>query len=488
MDNAAKAAMLREIDRVIQQGPFKPTWESLSQYQTPAWYRKAKFGIFIHWGVYSVPAFGSEWYPRNMYIKGSKEFEHHVKTYGPHRDFGYKDFVPLFKAEKYDPAAWADLFLEAGARYVIPVAEHHDGFQMYKSSLSHWNAAEMGPCRDTTAELRAALEARGIVPGASTHRIEHWFFLGHGKEFDSDVRDPIPRDHLYWPAMPEPADHFNRNAECPPSDEFMEDWLLRCCELADRLRPWALYFDWWILQDSVKPWLKKFTAYYYNRAKEWGIEPVINYKQDTFMFGAAVPDMERGHFANVQPYPWQTDTAIAKNSWGYTDNNDFKQPQELLRTLVDVVSKNGNLLLNVGPKADGTIAPEEAAVLKSMGAWLKENGEAIYDTVPWRVFGEGPTNIEEGQFGEGKELRYTREDLRFTVKGDSLYVTALAWPEDGKITVRALSLPAFIGGIAQVRLLSGNRDVSWLRDEQGLHIACPGLSGDTPVVFKVTML
>ncbi len=488
LSEAERAARLEEIERVAARGPFHDTWESLTQFQAPAWYKDAKFGIFIHWGVYSVPAFNNEWYPRNMYIQGTPEFEHHQKTYGPHKEFGYKDFIPLFKAERFDPDAWAALFEEAGARYVIPVAEHHDGFQMYESNLSHWNAAEMGPCRDTTRALQQALHARGIPMGVSSHRIEHWFFLGHGKEFDSDMKDPIPKDHLYWPSMPEPKDHFNRDAECPPSQEFMNDWLLRCCELVDKFHPVVVYFDWWILQNVMKPYIKKFAAYYYNRSREWGVEPAIDYKQDTFMLGSAVPDMERGHFASTQPFFWQTDTAIAKNSWCYTEQNEYKTPLELVRTLIDVVSKNGTLLLNVGPKADGTIGPEDTAVLKGIGAWLKANGEAIYGTRPWRIFGEGSANVEEGQFAESKEQVYTPEDIRFTVKGGSLYAAFMAWPEDGKVCVRSLSLPAFIGGIERVEALGFEGSVQWSRDETGLHIQAPWIQSEMPVVFKITML
>ena len=487
MNTAERAQRLLEIDQVIARGKFHDDWESLSQYQVPEWYQNAKFGIFIHWGVYSVPAYRNEWYPRNMYIQGTPEFEHHVKTYGPHDQFGYKDFIPLFKAEKFSPEDWASLFKEAGARYVIPVGEHHDGFQMYKSEISHWNAAEMGPCRDTTGELKAALDKQGLTMGISSHRIEHWFFLGHGKDFPSDIHDPIPRDDLYWPSMPEPKDHFSRDAECPPSQEFMEDWLLRCCEMVDRFHPAVFYFDWWILQNVMKPYIKKFAAYYYNKSMEWGVKPAINYKQDTYMFGTAVPDMERGHFANVQPYFWQTDTAIAKNSWCYTEQNEFKRPVDLVRTLIDVVSKNGTLLLNVGPKADGTIGPEDTQVLKAIGEWLKKNGEAIYDTRPWRVFGEGPTNIEEGQFAESKEKVYAKEDIRFTVKGGNLYVLSMQWPEDGKITVRSLSLPQFIGGVARVEALGFEGKVEWSRDENGLHISAPFIQSQMPVAFRLVM-
>ncbi len=265
---------LEQIDRVIARGPYSDDWESLSRYRTPLWYQDLKFGIFIHWGVYSVPAFGNEWYPRGMYIRGSREFMHHVQTYGPQAQFGYEDFIPLFRAEKFDPAEWAERFARAGARYVVPVAEHHDGFQMYKSDLSHWNAFEMGPRRDVLGELSAACRARGLVMGASSHRIEHWFFMGHGREFESDIREPMRRGDFYWPAMPEP-DFQDLYSQPAPSREFMEDWLARTCEIVDRYRPRILYFDWWIQHSAVKPWLKKLAAYYYNRAAEWGFEPVI---------------------------------------------------------------------------------------------------------------------------------------------------------------------------------------------------------------------
>ncbi|MCX7658587.1 MAG: alpha-L-fucosidase, partial [Oscillospiraceae bacterium] len=264
-----RMAYLRKIDEVIKNGRYKDNWESLSQFKVPDWYRNAKFGIFIHWGVYSVPAFANEWYSRNMYIQGTPEFEHHIATYGPHKDFGYKDFIPMFKAEKFNPDEWAQLFEAAGARYVVPVAEHHDGFQMYHSELSRFNAFEMGPKRDVLGELKEAFEKRGLLCGASSHRVEHWFFMGHGKEFDSDIKEPLVCGDFYWPSMPEP-DHQDLFSTPTPSQEYMEDWLLRTCEIVDKYRPRIVYFDWWIQHSAVKPWLKKFAAYYYNRADEWG--------------------------------------------------------------------------------------------------------------------------------------------------------------------------------------------------------------------------
>lgn len=482
---------LAAIDEVIAGGRFKDDWASLRQYRTPEWFEDAKFGIFIHWGVYSVPAFGSEWYSRNMYVQGSSEFRHHVTTYGPQKEFGYKDFIPMFTAPNFDPQAWADLFARAGARYVVPVAEHHDGFQMYRSRLSHWNAAEMGPKRDVLGELTRAFRERGLINGASSHRVEHWWFMGHGKEFDSDIREPLRRGDFYWPAMPEP-DHYDLASKPEPSREFLEDWLLRCCEIVDEYRPRVVYFDWWILHEAVQPYLKKFAAYYYDRADEWGTGAVICYKNDSFMFGTAVPDVERGVLAECKPFHWQTDTSIALNSWGYTENNDYRSAASILHDLVDIVSKNGNLLLNVGPKPDGTIADEDRAVLLEIGDWLRVNGEAIYGSRPWKRFGEGPTVVREGQFSDGEQKDFTAADVRYTVNGSALYAIAMRSAEDGVYRfVRLKDGDAehdadFHGLIAGIRVLGHDGPVEWTWDGECLTATVPGLPDtDKPVVFRI---
>lgn len=482
---------LKKIEEVIAKGPYKDTWESLSKYQAPDWYQKTKFGIFIHWGVFSVPAFGNEWYPRNMYIKGSPEYEHHLKTYGPHKEFGYKNFIPMFTAPNFDPEKWADLFEEAGAEYVVPVAEHHDGFQMYKSEISHWNAWEMGPKRDVLGEVLEACERKGMTRGTSSHRIEHWFFLSHGKEFDSDIKEPLERGDLYWPSMPE-AEHHDIESTPAPTEEFLSDWLVRTCEIIDRYHPRILYFDWWIQHKSAKPYIKKLAAYYYNRAAEWGMEVVINYKHDAFLFGTAVPDVERGQFAEVKPYMWQTDTAIALNSWGYTENNDYRGARELICDLVDIVSKNGRLLLNVGPKADGCISEEEAGILREIGRWLKVNGKAIYGTKVWRTYGEGPTKIVEGQFSDGIKKNFTSEDFRFTTANGLLYATALGSSEDGCYNIVSLGIQDasrqanFAGMIKGVKILGCEEAPVWKRDEEGLHIRTDFRS-EYPIVFEITV-
>jgi len=488
-----RKAYLQKIDEVIAQGPFSDNWESLKAFQPPQWLKDAKFGIFIHWGAYSVPAFENEWYPRNMYEQGSKAYKHHLETYGPHKDFGYKDFIPMFKAERFDAEEWADLFEKSGAKYVVPVAEHHDGFQMYHSELSHWNAYEMGPKRDVVGELFEACRKRGMTPGASSHRIEHWWFMGHGKDFDSDIQEPLTSADLYWPAMFE-AFNQDLDSEPTPTQEFLEDWLLRCCEIIDRYQPQMLYFDWWIQHISAKPYLKKLAAYYYNRAREWGKEVTVAYKHDAYLFGTALLDLERGKFADIQPFFWQTDTAVAKNSWGYTENNAYKSARICICDLIDIVSKNGTLLLNVGPKSDGTIPQEDKNILLEIGRWLQVNGEAIYGTEVWRVPAEGPTQEPDGQFTDGQEVAYTPQDMRFTMKGSHLYVTVMRCPEEGKILVESLAdqilTPPmlFRGVVKEVSLLGfPEGKLTWERDEEGLFLQLEGVQSDYPIVFKILL-
>ncbi len=483
---------LNRIDEVIANGRYKDNWESLNQYQTPQSYKDLKFGIFIHWGIYSVPAFAGEWYSRNMYIQGSREFEHHVKTFGPHKDFGYKDFIPMFTAKDFNADEWAELFEKSGAKYVIPVAEHHDGFQMYKSDVSQWNSYNMGPKRDVLGELKGAIEKRNIKVGASTHRVEHWFFMSHGKEFESDIKEPLKRGDFYWPAMPE-GNHHDLYSEPTPTEEFLQDWLVRCCELVDNYQPSMVYFDWWIQHASVKPYLKKFAAYYYNRALEWGKDVVINYKHDAFQFGCAVVDIERGQFADAKPYYWQTDTSVARNSWGYTVGNDYKDAKEIVCDLVDIVSKNGNFLLNIGPKSDGTIPDEDKNILLKVGQWLAVNGEGIYGSKLWRQSAEGPTQVKEGQFTDSEAKVFTSEDFRFTAKGDNVYAFNLAWPDDGKISIKAFAirdasrLPHFSGIVKDVKILGYDGRVQWERNEEALHICAEGIRSDYPVTIKITI-
>lgn len=483
---------LKEIDRVTKEGPFLPEWDSLAEFQVPDWFRNAKFGIFIHWGLYSIPAHGNEWYSRNMYIKGREEWEYHRKVYGDQKDFGYKDFIPLFKAEKFDPAQWAQIIKESGARYVIPVAEHHDGFQMYKSRISKFNAYDMGPHRDILGELKQEFEKQGLRFGTSSHRAEHWFFMSHGREFDSDICEPMKRGDFYWPARPEP-DHMDLYSRPYPDREYLEDWLLRTAELIDSYMPEVLYFDWWIQHDAFKPYLKKLMAYYYNRAAQQGKTAAVCYKHDAFMFGSGIVDMERGKFADVQHFYWQTDTAAARNSWCYTDNLDYKSGREIILNLIDIVSKNGNLLLNIGPKGDGSIPEGDRKILQEVGAWLNVNGEGIYGSRSWKKAAEGPTEEKAGMFTDQSCPVYTEQDFRFTVKGGCLYAFALKYPENGKLVLRSFresedfQKDLFQGIIEDISILGFSEKPEWHRDREGLHITTKTVKSSLPVTVKIRM-
>src|SRR6202790_1112559 len=323
----ARAAILKEVDRKGREGPFRPDWESLQKYEVPEWYEDAKFGIFIHWGVYSVPAFGNEWYPRNMYVPGSPEYKHHVATYGPQDKFGYKDFIPMFKAEHYDPAAWARLFKEAGAKYVVPVAEHHDGVAMYDSGLSDWTAAKMGPRRDVHGELAKAVRAEGLHLGASSHRVEHNFFLDGGRKIESDVNDPR------FAAFYGPAHSWMESKQSLltdwtyVSDPSLHDCCARHAQIVKKYKPELFYFDWWIGQPSVRQHLMDFAAFYYNDGAARSLVSVINYKVDAMERHSAVLDVERGQLNEIRPLYWQTDTSISNKSWGFIEHDSFKSAQ-----------------------------------------------------------------------------------------------------------------------------------------------------------------
>jgi alpha-L-fucosidase len=489
--DAARQAILATVGRGDEEGPFRADWESLQKYEVPAWYQDAKFGIFIHWGVYSVPAFGSEWYPRDMYRQGSDEYQHHIATYGTQDKFGYKDFIPHFKAEHFDPAAWAALFKEAGAKYVVPVAEHHDGFAMYDSGLSDWTAAKMGPHRDVIGDLAKAVRAAGLHFGASSHRVEHNFFLGVGRTIPSDVNDP-QFAAFYGPAHT----WLEAKKGTPVSNDFTyvsnawaDDWLARSAEIVEKYHPDIMYFDWWIGQPSIRTNLTKFTAFYYNTSLKYGDHVgVINYKDYAIQEHSAVLDLERGQLDDIRPLYWQTDTSVSNKSWGYIQNDTFKTPEFVVHQLIDIVSKNGNLLLNIGPKSDGTIPDEVQKVLRGVGGWLAVNGDAIYGTRPWYVFGEGPTKVAGGSFHDTDTVGYTAKDIRFTTKGNNLYAIELGWPVDGEARIQALGTQALgeVGRIAGVELLGSQEKVKFQQTSDGLHIQLPPKApGEFAYAFRI---
>ncbi|MBO4346482.1 MAG: alpha-L-fucosidase [Lachnospiraceae bacterium] len=480
---------LKQIDEVIKEGPFSDTWESLSNYRVPEWYDKMRFGIFIHYGVFSVPAFGCEWYPRLMYEKEMVDcYEHHLKTYGKQSEFGYKDFIPMFKAEKFDADEWIKVFKEAGAQYVIPVAEHHDGFQMYETELSSFNSVDMGPNKNILGELKEACEKENLIFGASSHRIEHYFFMGTGRTIESDINKEFERGDLYWPSVYAKVDFDAIEGEGSPSEEFMQDWLVRTCEIIDKYKPNILYFDWWIQRTELKPYLRKMLAYYYNKASREGRAVVVNYKHDAIPFNAAVPDIERGQLASQKPFKWQSDTAMCFNSWCYTKGNKYKETKDILCDLIDIISKNGMLLLNIGPKADGTFSDEETLILKQIGEWMNINREAVFDTKPYRIFGEGETKVVEGAFKDGKVKGFTSSDFRFLAGRGCIYIVAMRPSEKGIYDIKSFARKqgAFNCGISEIKMLGSDEIVEFKHTEEELRIITQGKNeNDNPIVFKL---
>lgn len=490
----------------IPPGPFEPTWDSLrARYRTPEWLVDGKFGIFLHWGVYAVPARGSEWYARHMYATKAIA-DWHREKFGPQDRFGYKDFIPLFKAEKFDAAEWVALFKRAGARYVMPVAEHHDGFAMYDSALTRWDAMDMGPRRDLIGELADATRAAGLVFTLSNHRMEHWDFMHPLPGLQTDLFDPASAD-FYGPPQP-PREQALAGEEvfagqaAGQSPAFLEEWLRRNQELVDKYRPQMVFFDNGVNPRRFDDVKLRFAAYYYNRAAEWGLDASVTTKSDAYLAGT-VKDYERGRPTGIAEQFWQCDTSITHNSWGYIDGLVLRNAGELIRELVDCVSKNGAYLLNLAPRADGTIPEDQQLRLLQMGEWLGVNGEAIYGSRPWHTFGEGPTEerVHERNPYRGITnamlVSYTSQDMRFTTSKPAadgtytLYVHLFAWPANGKVTIASLAEGAagVTGTIGSVALLGGRQPVNFTRDAAGLQVTLPPWRpSDLVNVLKITGL
>jgi alpha-L-fucosidase len=426
-------------------GPFQPTWESLrDNYTLPTWFRQAKFGIFIHWGLYSIPAHGNEWYERHMY-QDPAIIKWHTEHYGAPDKFGYKDFIPLFKTPNYHPDQWAELFERAGAKYVVPVAEHHDGFAMWNSSLTPWNAYNMGPHRDLTGELATAVRKRNLIFGLSTHRMEHAYF-GYpapgvpNDEFDSKYAG------FYGPPIDQP---FNSGNNSKP---FQLDWLARVQELVDKYEPQLIYFDNGVNPREYDEVKLRAAAYYYNRARQWGKQATLATKDVAYLFGS-VQDFENTIRAPKWPYAggWECDTPIG-NSWGYVEGLHVQSGDAIIRNLIAVASCGGNLLLNISPMGDGSIPDNQQQSLHTVGDWLKINGEAIYGSSAWGIPGEGPSlpATPPGDWKGGSTAEHmpsikrppatplTEADFHFTANNGNLYAIGYKYPSSEAV-IKSLS-------------------------------------------------
>lgn len=473
---------------VLGQEAYTDDWEVLARHEeAPEWFRDAKFGIYFHWGVYSVPAFGQEWYPRWMHVEGyvrrktHNYFQHHVETYGHPSEFGYHDFVPMFQAEQFDADDWADLFFRAGARFAGPVAEHHDGFAMWDSEVTPWNVADMGPQRDITGELARAVRNRDMKFVTTFHHARNLQRYANNPEHlnpDTDLSytERFRMSHYpYIEGMPTTADDsiLRLLYGNMPEDEWLERmWFGKLKEVIDQYEPDLIWFDSW-LDQIPEAYLQRFCAYYLNHAARQDKEVVITRKQEDLPLSVSLDDLEKGRMDQMTAHCWLTDDTISLGSWCYTRDLKIKPVKMVLHGLIDIVSKNGCLLLNISPKADGTIPQDQQDILLAMGRWLKINGEAIYNTRPWIKYGEGPTTIGKSG-GFIKEPTYTARDIRYTSSKDDqiLYATLLGWPGGGKeISLNAVSWNTHI---KRIDMLGSDEITEWsLARNKGLTLTLP---------------
>jgi len=452
---------------------YNASWDSLRQFTTPQWLREGKFGIYTHWGVYSVPACrpNGTWYPRNMYIEGTPQNEYHKKTYGDPSVFGYKDFIPMFTGEKFNAEKWAELFAKAGACFAGPVGEHHDGFAMWDTAYSRWNSAKMGPKVDVVAALEKAIRAQGMKFMVAMHHIENHYFFPHNRT-DCDIADPAFSD-LYGEIHD--TDRFiseqELGAQQKPSKHALDIWMGKTKEIIDRFSPDALWFDFG-LQFVQEHYKREMLAYFYNEALRKGQEPLFMYKNNDLAVGSGLIDLELGRFDRLMHNEWITDTTVDDGEgWCYLFDAKYKSPRTLVHYLIDNVSKNGYLLLNVGPKPNGEIPEEAQHILLEMGRRLSINGEAIYGTTPWRYDGEGPTKmLNSGNFSENENLRYTAADIRYTAKGDTIYAHCLAWPENGTYVLERIKSELYDGEIAGITLLGSGEPLPWRVGANGVEV------------------
>ena len=441
-------------------GPFNPTWASIQEhYKVPAWFEGAKFGLFMHWGLYSVPAHQSEWYEKHMYGDPGT-IKWHEAHYGPQEKFGYKDFIPLFTQQNFRADEWAALFKASGARFVIPTAQHHDNFAMWDSKVTPYNAKQMGPKRDLIGELCTAVRKVGLKFGVSNHGIENFQFINPPQAMlekmqaeRADLFDPK------WEGFYHVADRSDSACK-----QFLVNWYERNVELIDKYRPDILWFDNGIDQRYLDPLKLQVAAYYYNRAKEWGKQVSISSKKAAFApegtnihTTGSILDFEGRIPSGIRTGEWQVDSKIG-STWGYTKDMTVAGAGKIISTLADVVSKNGTLLLNISPTADGRIPEDQKKTLLEVGQWLSVNGEAIYNTHNWIKFGEdGKTPV-----------------IRYTVRGNSLYAIILGeWPK-GKILLPALAKTGRLqGAVGTVSLLGKKGRLAFNWSEKGLLVNLP---------------
>ena len=414
---------------------YEPNFESLKQHgAAPEWFADAKLGMYFHWGPYSVPAYGSAWYPHNMYKDNNKVRKHHEKTYGSIYEFGYEDFIPMFKATHFDPEDWAALFKQTGAKFAGPVAQHHDGFAMWESDVNPWNAAEMGPKRDILGEMFEALHKNGLKTIATFH---------HARNGQRNAKNPelwktaYNSHYVYHPDLPTATtDPELRKlfGNFETIEEFNEYWLAQVKEVVDKYSPDILWYDSWL---NLIPEEKRneMAAHHFNKGLEENKEVMLAHKQQDLPLEYSVLDYEQGGRKDSWPTPWMTDMTLGESRWMYVEGHPYKTADMVVRNMIDIWSKNGVVLLNVSPTADGIINQEQREVLKEIGDWMQVHGEAVYGTRPHNLYGFGNASTGHGHnAGQSSSVEYTANDVRFTVAKDkkAMYIFFLGEPKQGR--------------------------------------------------------
>jgi alpha-L-fucosidase len=513
--HADAAAFFSGDDLQIADGPFQPNWDSLEQYKTPDWYRNAKFGIWAHWGPQCEPEFG-DWYAREMYMEGNGKYKYHVEKYGHPSEFGFKDVINKWKAEAWNPEELLELYKNAGAKYFMALANHHDNFDLYNSKYHNWNSTKIGPKKDLVGGWAKAARKQGLHFGVSVHAAHAWSWYETAQRSDKNgPKAGVPYDGKltkkdgkgkWWEGL-DPQELYAQNHALSkessdnavihaqwdwgagvsvPDKAYCEKFFKRTIDLIDKYDPDVVYFD-----DTVLPLYPisdvglKIAAHLYNKSikTKGSLQAVINGKiLNEQQRKCMVWDIERGQSNNIEPLPWQTDTCIG--SWHYNkpifDNHRYKSAKTVIHTLVDVVSKNGNLMLSVPVKGNGTIDSDERKIVEEIGRWMKANSESIYDTRPWNIFGEGPAlentaPLSAQGFNEGKGKPMEAQDIRFVVKGDVLYATVMGWPENGKVLIKNLGSNSqhYKKKISKVELLSTKQALAFEQTAEGLLVSFP---------------
>ena len=466
--------------------PYENTWESVSQFpKSPEFFLDAKFGIYTHWGPVTVasdhpiPVGGVQWHGQHMYDKNYPAYFYHRERFGDQHEVGYKEITRMFRGEKFDAKEWAEIFARSGAKFAGPVAIHHDNYAMWASKVTRWNSVDGTPGKDFTGELAEAIKAKGMMYFTSFHHSYTWDYFNLAYEFDA-------------------ADGLNKDLYCevheeldPPSREFLENWLAMVNEVVVKYEPDMIWFDFGLGRLIPDEYPLKMFADYYNWAAANERKAVVFHKHEKIQRYTGVLDFERGRASKQTTYPWLTDTSLGP--WFHDPSYPYYTSNQLVDILVDIISKNGCMLLNVGPRADGSIPDEAKNILAEIGDWLAINGEAVFETRPWRVFGEGPTRLDKsGGFNEKASFKYTSEDIRFTRSkdGKNVFAFILGWPEGEEVLINSFKRENGLSAdnISAISLLGSDAKISFHDTGEGLAIGVPEIApSDHAICFKLEL-